>query len=184
MSQVVQDEKNEENQYNYAIPKWDLSVNNKYIEYSNNFHTAKLREGKCITIRGPFWKSGRHIVHFKMHKVGHDGVGIISKAFDISEDHWIGNDNHSYGTWDTSSGCIAYHLGCLPVDRELKFKQGDIVTVDINFNDYTYLSWAINGVFLSDGDTVNNMPKQVAFAVTLSKQHDCVEIVGYSYAKQ
>ena len=58
----------------------------------------------------------------------------------------------SYGTWDISSGCVAYHQACLPVQRTLKFKSGDTVTVDINLNDYT-LNWAINGVFLSDGDT-------------------------------
>ena len=166
----------------FILPKWDLSVNNAYIEYSNNYHTAKLKQKSTITIRGPFWKSGRHIVHFKMHKVGHDGVGIINKAYDISEGQWIGSNKNSYGTWDTTSGCVAYHNGGLPVDRKLKFKQGDIVTVDIDLNDYT-LNWAINGIFLSDGDTATNIPKQVAFAASLSQQGDCIEIIDYSYSR-
>ena len=165
------------------LPQWDLSVNENYIEYSNNYHSATLKEKKTVTMRGPFWKSGRHIIHFKIHKVSHGGVGIVSKAYDISPDNWIGKDKQSYGTWDISSGCVAYHQACLPVQRTLKFKSGDTVTVDINLNDYT-LNWAINGVFLSDGDTATNIQKQVAFAATLTAKDSCIEIIGYSYLKQ
>ena len=132
---------------------------------------------KSCTIRGPFWRNGRHIINVKIHKCGHVGVGIVDKAFQIGEGHWLGEDIHSWGTWDNDN----HHQGkkmYFNVEHKLKVKTGDVVTVDVDLYNHV-LNWAINGQYLSSDDIALNIPKQVALAASLWNGGDSVEIVQY-----
>eukprot|EP01083_Nonionella_stella_P317592 1157314_1 len=105
------------------------------------------------------------------------GVGIVDKTFNIAPGNYLGQDKHSYGTWDTDS--VACHATeNLPVIHKLKVKQGDIVTVDVNLYNYT-LNWAINGQYLSTDDTATGIPKEVALAASLWTSNESIEIIQY-----
>eukprot|EP01084_Bolivina_argentea_P084879 153462_1 len=160
---------------NTANWAWDLSVNSQQIGFSYDNRRATLK-GRPCTVRSPFWKSGRHIVNIKIHIGGHIGIGIVDKEFNIGVGNWIGEDEHSYGTWDDSP---AFHANDdLPVTNELTVKQGDIVTVDVDLDNHT-LNWAINGQYLSIDDTVTGIPKHVALAASLWEKEESIEIIQY-----
>eukprot|EP00483_Globobulimina_turgida_P009326 UN09345 len=158
--------------------EWDLSVNQEHIGYGNGNRKAILT-GKPCTIRGPFWRYGRHVINIKIHKCGHVGIGIVDKAFQIAAGHWLGEGKHSWGTLDN----LNHHQGkkmFFNVDYQLQVKTGDVVTVDVDLNN-NVLNWAINGQYLSANDIAFNIPNQVAVAASLWNVGDCVEIIQHKY---
>ena len=165
---------------------WDISVNHNHITYSNGKRKiTNLADGH--TARGPFWKCCRHIIQIKVHEVGHVGIGIVTKAFSISN-HWVGQDSNSYGIWDRDDCYIVHQDKRWGYNesnqynrvktRKLLVKKDDIVTVDLDLNDRT-LNFAINGTYLSDQDLFENIASPVAVAASLWRKDDCVEIIDY-----
>eukprot|EP01084_Bolivina_argentea_P108152 193278_1 len=158
--------------------KWDLSVSPQQAQYSNYNQTATAIS-QC-NVRGPFWSSGRHLINIKVIKGGDGssqvGIGAVDKLFDISPGHYVGEDSHSYGTWDNT--CPCHNKGPLKVVHDKLLREGDIVTVDLDLNKNT-ISWAINGQYLSDKDIATNIPNPAAIAVTLWIPGVCVQVIEY-----
>eukprot|EP00483_Globobulimina_turgida_P002731 UN02736 len=165
---------------------WDISVNHRYLVYSNNKRTVQNLESGH-TARGPFWKSGRHIVQIKVHQKGHVGIGIVTKAFPVGL-KWVGEDKNSYGLWDRADVYIVhqekkwgYHQpnkNNRITTRKLLIADGAVVTVDLDLNERT-LNLAVNGQFVSDEDLFENIPCPAAVAASLWRKDDSVEIIDY-----
>eukprot|EP01084_Bolivina_argentea_P070259 127743_1 len=183
----MDDEKdNHSNNGKKASLTWDLAVNSKHIQYTNENHTATATTTQYIA-RGPFWRSGRHIVNIKLHKSECTGIGIVDKAFTIAKRQTdgasIGQDTHSYGLWSGT----AYHWCCHNWSYQTKknllpenpgMKTGDIVTIDVDL-DKKILNWAINGQYLAVNDIATNIPNQVAIAAVFWIKGDSAEIIQY-----
>eukprot|EP00483_Globobulimina_turgida_P008987 UN09005 len=164
----------------YKAPlEFDIAVNRKEISYGDYNRSAMLQSKTSCTIRGPFWNHGRHIVNIYIAKASHVGVGIVNKLFNASPGNYLGQNENSYGTWDS---VVALHRGAGPsnaVKHAIKTKDGDVVTVDVDLNQ-RILNFAINGQYLSDIPIFKNIPKEVAIAASLWTSGNSVEILQYT----
>ena len=154
-----------------ASTVWDIAVNAKNVKYSDKNRT--VRSINACTVRTQFWSSGRHVLNIRVNAGGHMGIGIITKAKDVSSD-WIGHCKNSWALWDTSTVYLAGQT--ISGKNKIKFAQDDIVTVDVDLNKKT-LNWAVNGQYISNDDFCSNIPNQIAIAVSLWRVNQCVEII-------
>eukprot|EP01083_Nonionella_stella_P138463 421341_1 len=160
-----------------SLLQWHIGVNHKEVRYGKGNRSATLI-GKPCTIRGPWWDNGHHIVNLHVPIADHVGVGIVSKLFDISPGKWVGGCANSYGTWDCS---VARHRGdsaAKTVKKAIKITNGAIVTIDVDLNK-NVLNFEVNGHPFSDGPIFENIPNQVALAVSLWKTDNSVDIIQY-----
>eukprot|EP01126_Amoeba_proteus_P015551 TRINITY_DN17013_c0_g2_i1.p1 TRINITY_DN17013_c0_g2~~TRINITY_DN17013_c0_g2_i1.p1 ORF type:complete len:468 (-),score=76.56 TRINITY_DN17013_c0_g2_i1:77-1480(-) len=161
---------------------WDPQANkNEQLVYSKKNQMATIQRGSA-TIRTPFLKTGRHIFHVKIMKMGHVGVGVVgngTKNFDEGSVQMIGSDLVSWATWDTLS---AYHAGFdLAPQNTLRLIQGDIVKIDLDLCS-RQLTFYINNEkieLVSSGVTFTGLPEECALAASLTCNGDCVQILNY-----
>eukprot|EP01083_Nonionella_stella_P029311 80722_1 len=158
---------------------WDVSCNSSTIDYSNDMTTATVTAKSANVyrhIRGPFWDAGRHIVNIRINHKTKDGfaIGIIDKSFNISDNIYLGSTDNSYSFYYEGT---VYH-NSQAIVKSSGYKDGDIVTVDINLYNRT-LNFALNGQYLAEKDAITNIPKQVALGANLYYKNDSVQIVQY-----
>ena len=140
--------------------------------------TCKSSSNHYRDIRGPFWEKGRHIVNIRINKkvINGFGIGIVDTSFDISSNKYVGSTENSYSYYQDG---IIYNNGGKAIEKTFGgYKDGDIVTVDINLYNNT-LNWELNGNRLTQSDAITNIPKCVALAANLYYKGDSVQIVQY-----
>ena len=101
---------------------------------------------------------------------------VLLFVFNISANKYIGGTDKSYSYYYNGE---IYNNGTKAIQKTFTgYKNGDIVTVDINLYRNT-LNLELNGTRLTETDTITNIPNTVALAANLYYKGDSVEIVQY-----
>eukprot|EP01084_Bolivina_argentea_P229075 386713_1 len=174
------------NQYQLQQPfgsmvRWDNSVNASNVAYSHNETQATLINKSLdhTLVRTIFFKKGRHVFNIKLKEMGHIGIGIVGTKFNPYTGACLGGGSESYGTWDNVAayGIPSKHQ----IINDIKTKKGDIVKVDLNLNDRTFV-WEVNGQRITNNIKIAFIG-DVAVAADICNKGDTVEIVQYFHDK-